>query len=129
MKNKLEVLEPLKPEPENAEKEDPLTRRQDARERILSGDPRILFFQCAFAFLDAADTTSVIGKIKAALRAPDAHLEWTIQPVLDHLRSRLGERNYQFLRALAEALNDPKAMPHLDEYPLWRNAAAAATSD
>jgi hypothetical protein len=90
--------------------------------------PRILFFQCAFAFLDAADTTTVVGQIKAALRASDTHMEWTIQPVLDHLRSRLGETNYQFLKALAEALNDATAIPHLDEYPLWRNTAAA-TSD
>lgn len=89
---------------------------------------RILFFQCACAFLDAADTATVVGQIKVALRAPDAHLEWTIQPMLDHLRSRLSETNYQFLKALAEALNDPKAMPRLEEYPLWRNATAA-TSD
>jgi len=54
-------------------------------------------------------------------------LEWTIQPLLDHLRSRLDETNYQFLKALAEALNDAEAMPHLDEYPLWRDAPAAVS--
>ena len=69
----------------------------------------------------------VVGQIKAALRAPAAHLEWTIQPLLDHLRSRLDETNYQFLKALAEALNDAEAMPHLDEYPLWRDAPAAVS--
>jgi len=37
--------------------------------------------------------------------------------VLDHLRSRLGETNYQFLKALAEALSDAKSIPHLDEFP------------
>ena len=182
LRNKLEVS---KPEPENAEEQDRLARRQDAAKRILSGDclgaeallrgllqekfavpsthchlarvllvtdresearqeikqawatreeapayvvPRILFFQCVFTMLDAADTTTIVRQIKAALGAPDAHLEWTIQPMLDHLRSRLGETNYQFLKALAEALSDAKAMPHLDEFPLWRNAAAT-TSD
>ncbi len=87
--------------------------------------PRILFFQCVFTMLDAADTTTTVGQIKAALRAPAAHLDWTTQPMLDHLRSRLGETNYEFLKALAEALSDAKAMPCLDEFPQWRNAAAA----
>jgi len=31
--------------------------------------PRILFFQCAFALLDAANTNTVVGQIKAALCA------------------------------------------------------------
>ncbi len=83
--------------------------------------------KCAFAFLDAADTATIVGQIKVALRAPDAHLEWTIQSMLDHLRSRLSETNYQFLNALAEALSDAEEMPELGEYSLWRNAAA--TSD
>jgi tetratricopeptide (TPR) repeat protein len=87
--------------------------------------PRILFFQCVFATLDAGDTAAIIGQIKAALRSLDAHLEWTIQPLLDHLRPQLGETNHQFLKAIAEALNDTKAMPHLDEFPQWHNAAAA----
>jgi len=77
--------------------------------------------------LDAADTATIVGQIKVALRAPDAHLEWTIQSMLDHLRSRLSETNYQFLNALAEALSDAEEMPELGEYSLWRNAAA--TSD
>jgi hypothetical protein len=89
--------------------------------------PRILFFQCVFTMLDAADITTKVGQIKAALRAPGAHLDWTIQPMLDHLHSRFGETNHQFLKALAEALSDPNAMPYLDEFPQWRNAAAASS--
>jgi hypothetical protein len=86
--------------------------------------PRILFFQCVFSMFDAADTTAIVGEIKAALLKPDAYLEWTIQPMLDRLRSQLGETNYQFLKALAEALNDAKAMPQLDEFAQWRDATA-----
>jgi hypothetical protein len=182
LKEKLAIL---KLERENAKEQDPVARRKDAAERILSGDysgaeallrgllhenfavpsthchlarvllmtdrepearqeinqawatrqeatayvaPRILFFQCVFTILDAADTSTIVGQIKAALRSPDAHLDWAIQPMLDHLRSRLGETNYQFLKALAEALSHANAMPHLDELPQWRNAMAA-TSD
>ena len=90
--------------------------------------PRILFFQCVFKMLDTDDTAAIVGQIKAALRSPDAHLEWTIQPLVDHLQSRLGETNYQFLTALARALSGANAMPQLDEFPQWRNAAPA-TSD
>jgi hypothetical protein len=86
--------------------------------------PRILYYQCVFTVLDAADTTTIVGQIKAALRAPDAHLDWTVQPMLDHLRSRLGEANYQFLKALAEALSGVSGLPDPDGFPPWRNAAA-----
>jgi WD40 repeat protein len=86
--------------------------------------PRILFFQCVFTMLDAADISTIVGQIKSALHEPDAHAEWTIQPVLDHLRSKLGETNYRFLEALAAALSDANAMPHLDEFPQWRDATA-----
>jgi hypothetical protein len=89
---------------------------------------RILFFQCVFAMFDGAAITPIVREIRATLRDPDAHLDWTIQPMLDHLRQRLGETNYRFLKALAEALCDRVAMPRLDEFPQWRDAAAA-TSD
>jgi Tfp pilus assembly protein PilF len=87
--------------------------------------PRILFFQCVFSILDANEIAAIVGQIKTALQVPAAHLEWAIQPVLDHLRQQLGETNYQFLKAMAEALNDAKAMPRLDEFPQWHNAAGA----
>jgi hypothetical protein len=89
---------------------------------------RILFFQCVFAMFDGAAITPIVREIRATLRDPDAHLDWTIQPMLDHLRQRLGETNYRFLGALGEALCDRGAMRRLDEFPQWRDAAAA-TSD
>jgi proteasome accessory factor A len=89
---------------------------------------RILFFQCVFTMLDEADSSLVVGQIKAALRAPDAHLDWTILPMLDHLRPRLGETNHQFLKALSEALSDATAMPRLDDFPQWHDAVAAASA-
>ncbi len=44
--------------------------------------------------------------------------------MLNRLRSRLGEANYQFLQALAEALSEANAMPRLDEFAQWHLAAA-----
>ena len=51
--------------------------------------PRILFFQWVFAILDGADDTSVARQMRDALSDPAASSEWTIQPMLDHLRPRL----------------------------------------
>jgi hypothetical protein len=89
--------------------------------------PRILFFQCLYAIFDGLDTTSLIAQIRTALDRPGSHNDWTVLPMLDHLRPRLGETNYQFLKALAEALSDLSAMPGLNEYPQWRNAVAASS--
>ena len=88
--------------------------------------PRILFFRCMFAMFDGVDFNNLIVEIKAALRAPDSHLDWTIQPMLDHLRERTGETNHRFLKALGEALSDAAAMPHLEAFPQWQGLAAAA---
>jgi proteasome accessory factor A len=92
---------------------------------------RMIFFQCVFAMLDGADLNeagiaAIVARIRAALCESAAHLDWTILPMLDHLRPRLGDTNYTFLKALAEALSDASALPDLDEFPQWRNAAPAA---
>jgi hypothetical protein len=84
--------------------------------------PRILFFQCVFAMFDGASLTTIVGQIKAALGAPGGQMDWTIQPMLAHLRARFAETNYQFLKALAEALSDTEAEPRLNAFPQWRDA-------
>jgi proteasome accessory factor A len=93
---------------------------------------RMIFFQLVFAMLDGAamngaEISAIVARIRAALSAPAAHLDWTILPMLDHLRPRLGETNYPFLKALADALSDSSALPELDEFPQWRNTAPAFT--
>ncbi|MGA3372081.1 MAG: proteasome accessory factor PafA2 family protein [Terracidiphilus sp.] len=92
---------------------------------------RMIFFQLVFAMLDGAELTgpeiaAVVARIRAALSEPAAHLDWTILPMLDHLRPRLGEANYTLLKVLAEALSDASALPNLDDFPVWRNAALLA---
>jgi proteasome accessory factor A len=87
--------------------------------------PRILFFRCVFAMFDGAEIAGIIGQLRAALCDPGAHLDWTILPMLDHLRegSRLSAADYEFLKALAEVLSGSEAMEHLEEFPQWRSAA------
>ena len=86
--------------------------------------PRILFFQWTFAILDGADDTSVAQLMRDALRDPAASSEWTIQPMLDYLRPRLGESNFKFLEALAKALSYSVAAANLEGFSQWRGEPA-----
>jgi hypothetical protein len=92
--------------------------------------PRILFLRCLFAMLDGADYTAFIGQIKAVLNSNGARMNWTIHPVIDHLRSRLGRKNHRFLIALADALSETRSVQKLQRFREWREAtipgAAAA---
>jgi hypothetical protein len=85
--------------------------------------PRILFFKWIFTILDGVDCAAVHREIRNALRARGAYSDWIIQPVLDHLRPRLGEPNFEFLTALAKALSNSEAMSCLDEFSQWRTAS------
>jgi hypothetical protein len=57
-------------------------------------------------------------------------MNWTIHPVIDHLRSRLGRKNHRFLIALADALSETRSVQKLERFREWREAtipgAAAA---
>lgn len=87
--------------------------------------PRILFFRCIFAIFDNAEMSSVVDQIRSALRESLSRSDWTILPMLNHLRSRLGDPNYEFLKALAAVLSGSDAESILEEYPQWRNAVSA----
>jgi proteasome accessory factor A len=111
-------------------------REEEAREQIrqawaIRGEasnyvvPRILFFQCVFPIFDGAEFATLVAQIRASLDQPGSHNDWTILPMLDYLRTRLGEANYLFLKALAEALSDESAMLGLDEFTMWHNAVSA----
>lgn len=86
--------------------------------------PRMLFFQYVFAVLDEADITGVIGHLRTALSEPAATLDWTILPMLDHLRPRLGGKNYKFLKVLAKVLSGSEPLFGLEEFLQWRIAAS-----
>jgi hypothetical protein len=90
---------------------------------------RTLFLQCLFAMLDGGEFSAVLGQIKSVLHRFGAHSEWTVRPMLDHLRPRLGEPNYTLLRALADALSNPGAMSRLSEFPQWLDAPEPTGAD
>ncbi len=85
---------------------------------------RILFFRCIFAMLDGIDVANIVGVLRSALSEHFSTMEWTIHPMLESLRSRLGETNYKFLTALAKVLSGTELASTLDRYPQWRSRAA-----
>lgn len=89
--------------------------------------PRILWIQLALIFLDkyAIDSQQaaiLLGRLKSALNVKGAHVEWTMNPVLDHLRPRLDENAYVLLTALVSAMISKNKMSVLDGFPVWQQA-------
>ena len=90
---------------------------------------RTLFFQVLFAMQDGTEFSALMGQMKSVLLRLSAHSDWTIRPMLDHLQPRLGEPNYTFLRALADALSNPSAMSRLNDFPQWVDAPEPTGAD
>lgn len=88
---------------------------------------RILFFQCLFAMFDGANPAPIVAEIKATLDRSDANMDWTVLPMLHHVRAQLGRNNFQFMRALGAALSVASGLPGLDNFPLWRDAATTSS--
>ena len=82
--------------------------------------PRLLFFKWIFAILDGGRTAAIARRMKAALHNPGSSSTWTIQPMIDYLRARLGNENFNFLTALAAALSGERNMERLEEFAQWR---------
>jgi hypothetical protein len=87
---------------------------------------RMIFFQIIFALFDGADISTLIAQIKAVLLQPGADLDWTVRPMLDHLRPRFSEADFCFLEALAAALSNIRTLPQLEQFPQWTGAAVPA---
>jgi hypothetical protein len=106
---------------------------------------RLLWFQLALEMLDAysrgresAPSSSpltvernspthvggyeILGRLKTALQNDSAFMEWTMQPVLDHLKSWLSEPDHALLTAFVAALSDRAKLPELNQFPEWGNA-------
>ncbi len=112
-------------------------REREAREEIEAArrthtgeldyaGPRILFFDCIFAMLDGSDAAPIIAQIKNELIRTRAHMDWTIGPVLDHLRRRLGAPNYRLLQALANALSWHDGLQRMNRFRQWQQAVIPA---
>jgi tetratricopeptide (TPR) repeat protein len=90
--------------------------------------PRILWFRIAFARGQCGEIGSydawlrlLFGQMKTALQSDNAFMEWTMTPVLEHLKPKLVESDYEILASLVSVLNDRTKMPDLDRFSEWRD--------
>ena len=90
--------------------------------------PRILWLQLAlfYTLRDGTDANEnaqvIIERMKTSLRREGAHMEWTMEPVLAHLKSRLPDIHHALLTVLVAALGDAKNISTLDKFAAWREA-------
>jgi tetratricopeptide (TPR) repeat protein len=101
-------------------------RRSEAPLYVL---PRVLWLQLALDLLEGPEDGSrepspplLLGRLKSALQAEDVHVEWTMDPVLQHLQSRIPDEALALLTALVAALSDRGRLPDLDRFDAWREA-------
>ncbi len=90
--------------------------------------PRIIWFQIAFTRFPCGDVgiddlrlRMLLGQMKTALQREDAFLEWTMAPVLEHMKAKLAEPDFELLASLVSGLCDRAKMPELDRFPIWRD--------
>jgi hypothetical protein len=93
--------------------------RADAESYVV---PRILYFHYVFALLDRADPAGALCELLRCVREGGTSLNWTILPMLEHLRTRLRRYDYLFLRALAGALSETRHMGDLNRFRQMREA-------
>ena len=87
-------------------------------------EQRIRFFQALFEMLDGGDAGGMLREIATAAREPGAQNEWTIQPVLEHLASRLTAEQRELMASLGKALGDSNKLVELDALPAWQRIVA-----
>jgi hypothetical protein len=88
---------------------------------------RLLCQRIILALLDGAPLAAdplrlLLGRLKTVLQQPEAHEDWNMAPVLEHLKPRLSEDAYGFLNALVAALSERAHLPALEAFPAWREA-------
>lgn len=81
---------------------------------------RIQFLRTLLQMLADEEWKALLLEFNQALSEPDAHHDWTMQPVLDHLKPRLGPEQLELLTAMLAAVCDQSRASELEVNPLWR---------
>jgi len=118
-------------------------RSDDARRHVESGEVtlptarsyikiRQWWFWLLFEMLDHPEfdlsgntARYLLGQIKAASRKEFPFMMWTMEPVLEHLQSRLAPDHLILLTALMLATHDASGLAMMDEQPAWKSAEAS----
>jgi tetratricopeptide (TPR) repeat protein len=81
--------------------------------------PRIIFFKILFSMLDHKNPAVWISRLKAALNDDQAFMDWIIHPTLIEYKSKIRYEDFQFLTALAEALQNKDKREELVQFDKW----------
>jgi len=90
---------------------------------------RIHFFQTLLQMLVGDDWKPGLSILKRALAQSGAFNIWTIRPLLDHLKDRLGLEAYELMTAIAAVINRESKIDSLDSNLLWKMWADTSPSE
>jgi tetratricopeptide (TPR) repeat protein len=83
---------------------------------------RILWFKIASAFMEGSYVEYFVGQLKKVLQNENAFMEWTMQPVLDHIKPQITEHQHALLCALVDAFSFKEKVDILNNFEEWRDA-------
>ncbi|NUN08634.1 MAG: toll/interleukin-1 receptor domain-containing protein [Ignavibacteriaceae bacterium] len=66
---------------------------------------RVLFFKILFGFIDNKNMTEMVIQLSEFLENKEHRLKWTIQPVMEIIKPKLQERDYNVLQNFADIIN------------------------
>jgi tetratricopeptide (TPR) repeat protein len=114
--------------------------RKEAKSYVIA---RILWFKLCLEFLNTTtkqnkgvfgkikslykkevmnETSIILSQLKTVLQKDDAFMNWTMQPVLDHIKPQITEQQHTLLSALVTAMSNKINMEKLNEFEEWRDA-------
>ncbi len=89
---------------------------------------RTQFLRVLMCVLADRDWKPYLLEFRSLFAKPDVHMVWTMQPVLDHLRNRLGEEMHAMLTALLAAIACRQNYATLTSNPIWASVCGADDS-
>ncbi|MBK6965754.1 MAG: tetratricopeptide repeat protein [Bacteroidales bacterium] len=93
--------------------------KHDAKPYITA---RLIWFKIALSFLESKPLGNYLGQLKFILQKEDAFMEWTMQPVLDHIKPQITIKQHALLSALVAAMSNKINLEKLNVIEEWRNA-------
>ena len=84
--------------------------------------PRMIWFKLALAVIYNSTTDKLLGMLKMVLQNDDAFMEWTMNPVLEHIKPQISEHQHALLSALVDAMSNKTNLEKLNDFDEWRVA-------
>ncbi len=86
---------------------------------------RVHFFKTVLQMLAGGDWKAPLRELQCALAQPGACEVWTLQPLLERLRTRMRQddgvsQDWELVNAIGTAINDHSKLAELESNPLWK---------